>query len=299
MTYVLDRQRSGFAVTPGGPIGLLGLAEAAAPFGGDPALRQWAIDLSAAWARRLAANPSEQQRKAAERQTWLAKDYEATLAGAQKRWGGKKYSTPTIIRAWQISREQQMGFETQDRSRLLPSTFRPPADLVQRLVTPLVKGSDKEPVAPLVVAFTQKLLQIDPQAGADTYRNHGGGAFNGRGFSIDLWLDHSPKDARGFYRPEDAVALLRAVHQAARAVGAEWRVLYNDYAVARVINQETGARHVAFIGNARPGGGLNWHGPHPLILHFHLDLAPLPSAAAGATPPISPISSNRGQVCRA
>jgi hypothetical protein len=294
MPYVLDRQRSGFAVTPGRPTGLLGLADAAAPFGGDPALQQWAIALSAAWASRRAADPSEQQRQAAELQAWLAKDYAATLAVAQKRWGGKRYSTPTIIRAWQISREQQMGFETQDRSRLLPKTFRPPAGLVQRVVTPLVKGSDKEPVAPLVIAFTQKLLQIHPQARADTYQNHGGGAFNGRGFSIDLWLDHSPKDARGFYRPEDAVALLRAVHQAARAVGAEWRVLYNDYAVARVINQETGARRVAFIGNTRPGGGLNWHGPHPLILHFHLDLAPLPSAAAGAPPPLSPISSQPG-----
>jgi hypothetical protein len=294
MAYVLDRQRSGFGVIPGRPIGHPGLADAAAPFGGDPALQQWAIDLSATWASRLATDPSEQQRKAAALQAWLAQDYEATLAGAQKRWGGKKYSTPAIIRAWQISRKQQMDFATLDRSRRLPNTFRPPVGPVQRVVTPLVKGSDKEPVAPLAVAFTQKLLQLHPQARADTYRNHGGVAFNGRGFSIDLWLDGSPKDDRGFYRPEDAVALLRAVHQAARAVGAEWRVLYNDYAVARVINQETGARRVAFIGNARPGGGLNWHGPHPLILHFHLDLAPLPSVAAGALSPMSPISSQPG-----
>jgi hypothetical protein len=90
------------------------------------------------------------------------------------------------------------------------------------------------------------------------------------------------------------VALLRAVHQAARTVGAEWWVLHNDYAVACVINQETGARRVAFIGNARPGEDLNWHRPYPLLLHFHLDLAPLPSAAAGASPPMFPISSPPG-----
>lgn len=36
MAYVLDRQRSGFALTQGWPLGFLGLAEAVAPFGGDP-----------------------------------------------------------------------------------------------------------------------------------------------------------------------------------------------------------------------------------------------------------------------
>jgi hypothetical protein len=71
---VLDRQRSGFAVTPDGPIGFLGRADAVAPFGGDLALRQWAIALSAAWSSRLAADPSEQQRKAAELQARLAKE---------------------------------------------------------------------------------------------------------------------------------------------------------------------------------------------------------------------------------
>ena len=90
------------------------------------------------------------------------------------------------------------------------------------------------------------------------------------------------------------MALLRGVHQAARAVGAEWRVLYNDYSVARVINQETGARRVGFAGGAFPSGGLNWHGPHPLILHFHLDLAPLSGIVPGASPPPSPISYQPG-----
>jgi hypothetical protein len=82
---------------------------------------------AAAWASRLAADPSAQRRKAAE---------------------------------------------------LLPVTFLPPADLLQRVVTPLVNGSAKEPIAPQAVAFTQKLLQIYTQVRADTYRNHGSGAFD-------------------------------------------------------------------------------------------------------------------------
>ena len=297
MTYVLGRQRGGFAVAPGWPGGFPRLAEAAAPFGGDSALQKWATDLATVWAGRVKSKPDERQREMEKKMAWLAKDYEVVLAGAQKRPGLKKYGSQAILRAWQVSREQQMDFETLERSPYLPRTFNPPAGPVQLVSAREVNGSDKNPVAPLVVAFMRKLLQLYPQARADTYPNHGGGLFRGRGFSIDLWLDvkPTPRDARGFWRPDDAVALLRAVHQAARAVGAEWRALYNDYSVARVINQETGARRVGFVGGAFPGGGLNWHGPHPLILHFHLDLAPLVGAGAPAPPSPLPPQSRASQ----
>jgi hypothetical protein len=291
MTYIWDRQRDGFGAPLSLPMGFLGLAEAGASFGGDSVLQKWATDLATIWAGRITTKPDERQRELKKKMDWLAKDYEVVLAGAQKRQGLRKYSSQTIIRAWQVTREQQMDFATLERSPYLPKTFAPPAGAVPGVVTPLVKYSDKYPVAPLVAGFMQKLLQLYPQARADTYANHGGGAFRGRGFSIDLWLDRSPRDARGFWRPEDAVALLRAVHQAARAVGAEWRVLYNDYSVARIINQETGARRVGFVAGAFPNGGLNWHGPHPLILHFHLDLAPMAAAAAGASPQRSTLPS--------
>jgi hypothetical protein len=285
MAYVLDPQASVFALRPSWPVGFSGLADVPAPFGGDPALQQWARDLAATWAKRLKTKPDEQQQEAKKKEEWLDRDMKVTLAAADKRARntGKKYSTPAILQAWKVSRQEQMDFATRERSPFLPKTFRPPVDSVQRVVTSLIPGSDKAPVAPLTVEFVKELRRRHPKVRADTYRGHGGGAFDGRGFSLDLWLDGSPKDARGFYQPEHAIALLRVVHEAARAVGAEWRVLYNDYSVARVINQETGARRVAFVGGARPGGSLNWHGPHPLILHFHLDLAPLPGVA-GAPP---------------
>jgi hypothetical protein len=285
-------------------VGFLGLAEAAASFGGDPALQKWATELANTWAGRITTKPDERQREMKKKLDWLAKGYEVVLAGAQKRKGLRKYTSQGIIRAWQVSREQEMDFATLERSPYLPKTFAPPPGAVQRVVTPLVGDSDKYPVAPLVASFMQKLLPLSPQVRADTYPNHGGGAFKGRGFSIDLWLDRSPKDARGFWQPDHALALLRAVHQAARAVGAEWRVLYNDYSVARVINQETRARRVAFVGNIRPNGSLNWHGPAPLLLHFHLDLAPstsppaqpnapAPSPSGGVTPPSDPSAYRR------
>ncbi len=286
--------RSGFAMTPGWPMGFLGFADATTPFGGDSALQQWAAKLSTEWAKRKNKSVKEIENR-------LDLNMKYTLATAAKRRGGaflKKHGTPAIISAWKISQEQLMDFETLDKSKGLDNFRPPPAHSVQLMVSPLVKDGHGKvtplveddhhkpaAVAPLVVAFMQKLRQIHPTVRADTYPNHGGGAFSGRGFSIDLWLVGSPIDARGFWRHEDAVALLHAVHQAARAVGAEWRVLYNDYSVARVLNQKTGKRRVAFV---------NFHGPRPLVLHFHLDLAPLPGAVAGAPTPMSPSSSQPG-----
>jgi hypothetical protein len=116
------------------------------------------------------------------------------------------------------------------------------------------------------------------------YRGHGGGAFLDRGYSLDLFLPG--RDARGFYRPEDAIRLARAIAAAARVVGANWRVIYNDFAVAQAVNREFRRSHVIFVGGVRRDrakrvAGLNWHGPDPLILHFHLDLAPNAGAALG------------------
>lgn len=294
MTYVLDRQRSAFALTPNWPMGFSGLADTAAPFGGDFALQQWASKLSTEWAKRTNKSVKEIENR-------LDRDMKDTLAKAAARRKGeflKKVGRPAIIRAWKIRQAQIMDFETLDKSKWLANFQPPPAHSVQLMVsplakdgqgrvTPLIKDANGKParVASLVVAFMQKLRQIHPTVRADTYPNHGGRYFSGRGFSIDLWLDDSPIDTRGFWQHEHAVALLRAVHQAARAVGAEWRVIYNDYSVARVINQETGARRVV---------GLGFHGPAPLVLHFHLDLAPLPGVGAGAPPPMSPISYQPG-----
>ena len=67
---------------------------------------------------------------------------------------------------------------------------------------------------------------------------------------------------------------LLAIDAAARAAGVQWRALYNDYAVAAAVNRHLDRKHVIFIGQIRRGRrlGLNWHGP--LLLHFHLDIAP-------------------------
>lgn len=285
MTYQLNHKQSGLTMTQNWTLGSFGFADATDPFNGDPALQQWAAKLSMEWANRT-------NKPAIKFQNQLASEFKQTLAKAAARRRGqflKENGLPAIIRAWQTREEQKMDFETLDRSKRLAHFKPPPADTVKLVKTPLVKDSKKNDavVAPLVAAFMQKLLQLYPQVKANTYYSppHGSLGFEGRGFSIDLWLKGSSIDSRGFWQHKDAVALLRAVHQASRAVGAEWRVIYNDYSVARVINQETGARHVVILG---------FHGPAPLVLHFHLDLAPLQGVVANSTPALPPIPSQSG-----
>jgi hypothetical protein len=115
---------------------------------------------------------------------------------------------------------------------------------------------------------------------AANYPGHGGGKFLNRGFSLDLYI--KGLDDRGFYPKDEAIRFLQKLHEAATAVSAQWRVIYNDFSVADVVNRALGREHVIFVGTTRKTGGrvtgLNWHGPAPLILHFHLDLAPLTGA---------------------
>ena len=124
--------------------------------------------------------------------------------------------------------------------------------------------------------FAAELKNRNPGVSVSTYRGHGSYGFVDRGYSVDLFIPG--RDSRGFYRPDEAKALLRAVDAAAKAAGANWRAIYNDFSVADAINRELGRHHVIFVGSPSRGknghvNGLNWHGPDPLILHVHIDLA--------------------------
>jgi len=236
-----------------------------------------------------------------ERLAWLAEDLRLTMEGARGRFGGSwiqamsRETTPQaqqavyqdrlnrVNRAWEISRREEIDFLTSGAPGVSAlANFRPPAAEAQRQVTPLIPGSDHDPIAPEVIRFVQELRRRDRDFSVWTYAGHGGGPFHNRGYSIDIGLG-SRRDNRGFYPPNDAVAFLRQVHEAARAAGVEWRAIYNDFSVADAINRETGARRVIFVGKPRTqrrrdgttySNNLNWHGPDPLIIHFHIDLVP-------------------------
>ena len=246
-------------------------------------LESYCERLGRQWSERRKGDPSPEALRA-----WLMEDHEATQLGAQQRWkklSGSADFASRVTRAWMISREEQMHFQTDPGAGVKPlGPFNPPAAKVELIAEGLIEGSDKAPVAPLTARFARQLKRTFPGVQMSNYRGHGGGPFLNRGYSLDLFLEG--RDERGFYKPEQVKKLLRAVSSAARSVGAGWRCLYNDFQVADAINREFGHRHVLFIGavsrdRSKRVTGLNWHGPNPLILHVHLDLAPVAGAELG------------------
>ena len=250
------------------------------PGGAAENVESFAERLGHEWSNRRKGDPTPEAMRA-----WLLQDHEDTLAGARLRWRGHKVGPDfwtRISRAWMVAREEQMRFQTERTASVgALGSFAPPASQATLITDPLIGGSNKAPVAPLTARFAQQLRRRFGAVSMSNYRGHGGGAFLNRGYSLDLFVPG--RDARGFYRREDAIRLLHAVHAAAGAVGARWRAIYNDFSVADAINRELGRNHVIFVGaatknRAKAVTGLNWHGPDPLILHVHLDLAPLPAA---------------------
>jgi hypothetical protein len=267
----------------------------ARPFGGNAQLQTDANNLAQQYATR-------KREPIAKFITWLTDDYRQTIEGARQRFGEKwlkqirklsdpaaqrsSYSTQivNISQAWLVSRHEQLGFNTTSYPAHVAFN-RPALPPAPRVATPLVEGSDKAPVTATVIRFVEELKKRHNGFSASTYRGHGGGAFNEKGYSIDIYLK-KPKDNRGFYQPRDAVAFLQAVHAAAKAASVEWRMIYNDFSVADAVNRALNKRHVIFVGGVRTNRGqvtgLNWHGPDPLILHFHLDLIPTKAGSSSS-----------------
>jgi len=140
-----------------------------------------------------------------------------------------------------------------------------------------VPAPPAEPAAPPALrAFLDDVARASPGLHLYDYREHvrrgGGGA---AGFSVDVRLVDSKLDGRGFYAPADAIAFLLAVDRAAAEAGARWRALYNDADVAAAIKRRARRGSVRFVGQPRLGkiDLLNYHGPAPLKLHIHLDVA--------------------------
>ncbi len=192
----------------------------------------------------------------------------------QKQWALDQLEA--ISHAWAVGRREEVDFRTVQQKVAFLKDFKPTYEVAEadRVAIPSNLQSDKKMpgVAPEVAEFLSQLA-ADPQTPAFTagnYSGHGGGSWAGKGFSVDLFLKAS-KDQRGFWQHTVAVNFLLILHNTASALGARWRVLYNDFGVAEEVNRSTGSRNVEFMGSSG-GGNLNWHGPDPLILHFHLDL---------------------------
>lgn len=206
----------------------------------------------------------------------------------QRQWGLDRIEA--VAHAWAAGRREQVDFQTIPQKAGFLGKFDPTYDPAAKDLVDIpvdIQQSKGMPgVAPEMNDFLTQ-LKVDPDTPAftaSTYSGHGGGSWAGKGFSVDLFI-RSPTDQRGFWQHSTAVTFLLRLDATAKALGARWRVLYDDFRVAQEVNAATGTRNVEFMGGSG-GGNLNWHGPDPLILHFHLDLEipQKPSAPAGGTP---------------
>ncbi|AKU99519.1 hypothetical protein AKJ09_06183 [Labilithrix luteola] len=262
------------SVLPPSPPGPAPTPPAPAPTPADrESLDDFITRLANEWSRR-----ANGKLDAAMKRESLRRDYEDTLTGARLRYG-RRFVEDAVRRAWMISREEQMRFATERAANVKPLVgFEPPSYTVALTSDKGIIESDKAPVAPIMVRFVEELRRrYAAPLSVSNYVNHGGGKFRNRGYSLDLEL--RGRDDRGFYPRQSAIDFLRAVNEAAAALQAQWRIIYNDFAVANAINTETGRANVIFVGDptrskTQQVTGLNWHGPAPLILHFHLDLVP-------------------------
>jgi hypothetical protein len=146
-------------------------------------------------------------------------------------------------------------------------------------------AKDSTPVAPSVVTFmaaVQKESKI--KAKADNYADHEKyspyvGDVNEVGkYSFDVHLDGLIKvNTEGFYEQAPLIDFFLAVERASTATAIEWIALYNDFEVARKVNEKIGKHRIGFsgAGSAGPGReGSIHHGPAPYILHIHFNVMP-------------------------
>jgi hypothetical protein len=215
----------------------------------------------------------------------LEQDFKGTMEAAHNRFSRKRKDGTlpeprqfnAVARAWMFSRREELDFRTHGADMQPP---RPPIEALFRQnardepLEPLEDHPKDAKVQPLLNRFLRELRARHPSFRPNNYPDHGGKPFKGRGYSVDLYI--GGRDARGFFHREHAVAALLAIDDAAAAIRVDWRVLYNDYAVAAALNRHTGGRRVTFSGfPQRNRKNITWHGPDPLLCHFHLDIAPL------------------------
>ena len=154
--------------------------------------------------------------------------------------------------------------------------------------TPGKPDQTSAPVAPSVVRFMKAVQkETGKKAKADNYAQHE--EYNppykvttevgniGK-YSFDVDLQGLVKiNAEGFYDREQLFQFFLGVDRAAKATQIEWVAFYNDFAVAKQVNEELKEEHIHFSGGGSAGTGKEGsihHGPAPYILHVHVNIMP-------------------------
>jgi hypothetical protein len=170
----------------------------------------------------------------------------------------------------------------------LPETFEGTVELADHKDT-LVQGRGAVPTSPSVVVFMKEVQkQTGTKVLAGNYDRHEryspyvGAAEEVGKYSFDVdpgaWIK---TNAEGFYDRAALVNFFLGVERAAGVTQIAWKAFYNDFAVAKEVNETIGKRRIEFSGaGGGPGGeGSIHHGPAPYILHIHFNI--MPNALAG------------------
>src|SRR5215469_14862107 len=114
---------------------------------------------------------------------------------------GRHIRVTTIARGWMVGRREQLDFQT-----LMPDlpglhNFGPANGAPAVPLVPIVPVGTGTPVAQVTIDFLTTLRGLHSNFEANNYPRHGGGAFAGRGLSVDLTLRGAQGrlDERGFY----------------------------------------------------------------------------------------------------
>jgi hypothetical protein len=167
--------------------------------------------------------------------------------------------------------EKQMNVRPNEKMRRLPDTAEGSTKLKD--LDGLITGEPDLEVANSVVLFARMLKATSPVSiDISTYEGHSWDRY-----SLDLFPQVAKDSARGLYDADTMVDVFLKINEAAALSGVKWRALYNDFDVARRVNQSIGMRKVSF----------QWeHGPAPYVLHVHVDLTPrVLEATLGAAAP--------------
>jgi hypothetical protein len=142
-------------------------------------------------------------------------------------------------------------------------------------------------VSPSVVRFMKELQkETKSRVLAENYPRHEQsnlfvGDITGIGkYSFDIQPGITVDDNTGFYEHKKMVEFFIAVDRAAVATNVAWVAFYNDFEVAKEVNETLGKMHVGFSGGGgpktgNPGPGSFHHGPAPYILHVHFNIMPI------------------------
>lgn len=177
----------------------------------------------------------------------------------------------------------------------LPESAEP--GLVTQAERPDILVKDSTPVAKSVIDFMEG-VQATPEfkkVKAGNYKDHEkhspyiGDADSVGKYSFDIHLPVKINE-EGFYDRAQVIAFFDAVNKAAKDKGISWIALYNDFEVAKTVNEKLGQIRVGFSGarDAGPGQeGSIHHGPAPYLLHIHFNI--MPNALAGQLKAANPL----------